>query len=644
MRLLFSFSLGLIILSVFSLGYMNFSDMPVNKSAGDSSDKYNNQLSPGPNFRIFPGSFLQVEISAYTNPLDSAIRVASAITNFQEGGYSTGFYISTNNGVNWTGTDHIDNFVGTTITTIGDPTIIIDHNGRFILPYIAPSLDAGIDFKVGASYSTNNGASWSPTVYVPGIDTADKPISISDNMPLSPYIGRSYIVYDELNSTEQFTKGVFFSSTTNSGVTWDVSKRITNINPLYRNRLVAGISIGVAGEVYVCWYTGPSDIGFSKSTNAGVNWVINNDTAIPTDSSTISYMFDSLFLQGIPAMDIDKSGGSRNGWIYVADLETYSDSLDIVIHRSSNGGSNWAFSNRVNQDITGSFRIQVMPAINIDRYGGVNIFYYDTRNSGLNNDSFEVYLSRSVDGGNNFEDLKISDHKFKFAKPAIPLFYIDGYIGSYIGVSSGKDKINPVWYDNSTGHYQAWTSSLDLIPDFEIKVIPEGLYDTLSQRLRIKDTIKIYLRTAIPPYTIVDSSAAVIDSVSFNASVKFHPNLLSGNYFLEITHRNSIETWSAASVTYNFGSKVFYDFTLTSGSAYGSNLKFVKNKWCIYSGDVNQDGVIDLTDLISVLNASNIFLTGYVPQDCTGDFFVDLSDLIITYNNAKSFITVIRPF
>ena len=41
---------------------------------------------------------------------------------------------------------------------------------------------------------------------------------------------------------------------------------------------------------------------------------------------------------------------------------------------------------------------------------------------------------------------------------------------------------------------------------------------------------------------------------------------------------------------------LFYDFTTAQNKAYGNNLKLVNGKWCIYSGDVNQDGFIDIND------------------------------------------------
>ncbi|MEZ4692036.1 MAG: hypothetical protein R3A12_18525 [Ignavibacteria bacterium] len=52
---------------------------------------------------------------------------------------------------------------------------------------------------------------------------------------------------------------------------------------------------------------------------------------------------------------------------------------------------------------------------------------------------------------------------------------------------------------------------------------------------------------------------------------------------------------------------------------------------------MNRDGVIDLDDLIDTYNAGNVFLNGYIVQDCNGDSVVDLSDVLIIFNNAQLF-------
>ncbi|MBS1552977.1 MAG: hypothetical protein JST15_13005 [Bacteroidetes bacterium] len=56
-------------------------------------------------------------------------------------------------------------------------------------------------------------------------------------------------------------------------------------------------------------------------------------------------------------------------------------------------------------------------------------------------------------------------------------------------------------------------------------------------------------------------------------------------------------------------------------------------KYCIYNGDVNQDGIIDAADLSDTDNDIINFVTGYVATDVNGDDTVDASDLSAVDNN-----------
>ncbi|MEZ4690327.1 MAG: hypothetical protein R3A12_09150 [Ignavibacteria bacterium] len=66
-------------------------------------------------------------------------------------------------------------------------------------------------------------------------------------------------------------------------------------------------------------------------------------------------------------------------------------------------------------------------------------------------------------------------------------------------------------------------------------------------------------------------------------------------------------------------------------------------RYALYSGDVNQDLIVDLTDIVDVLNDANIFLTGYNVTDVTGDNITDLTDAVLTYNNSAIFVATIWP-
>jgi hypothetical protein len=65
--------------------------------------------------------------------------------------------------------------------------------------------------------------------------------------------------------------------------------------------------------------------------------------------------------------------------------------------------------------------------------------------------------------------------------------------------------------------------------------------------------------------------------------------------------------------------------------------------YALYSGDVNQDGGIDISDMQITENDASQFVFGYYNSDCTGDASSDISDMQIIENNAGLFIFYARP-
>lgn len=111
---------------------------------------------------------------------------------------------------------------------------------------------------------------------------------------------------------------------------------------------------------------------------------------------------------------------------------------------------------RVNQDPINNGRNQIFPAMRVDENGGINVIYVDNRNTF---DSAQTYLSRSTDGGVTWRDFIVSDHKYK---PKGIAGAGSGNQGDNIGITSGNNKLWPVWMDDFTGVYQVWTAPIDL--------------------------------------------------------------------------------------------------------------------------------------------------------------------------------------
>jgi hypothetical protein len=414
-----------------------------------------NVFAQYPCFRIHPSANFQIEPLISRHPSNPQIMFASSYTVIPQTSFrSEGVYVTTDGGQTWYGNDSC---TGTPIQNhAGDPGPIIDKDGRFILTHLGA-------FPPGmyGNYSTNNGLSWSSNYTIVTSDN-DKGSPGTDDVPASQYYGRTYLAWTRYTSPFP----VVYSYTSNGGANWTAMTQLNNSVGGHQS-LGASIAVGPNGAIYVTWADvltsfpfNENFIGFASSTNGTLNWNIQ-ETAIDINGiKTNSLSPWGIRVNSYPGIDVDKTGGPRNGWLYIVTSEkNHSPSgtdPDIVLFRSTDGGAAWSSGIRVNQDAINNGKIQYFPAIRVDEGGGINIVYYDNRN--ISADSMEVYISRSVDGGNTWNDYLISNHRFK---PQSITGAGTGNQGDNIGMTSGNGKLWPVWMDNSSGNYQIWTASVD---------------------------------------------------------------------------------------------------------------------------------------------------------------------------------------
>ncbi|HMS35107.1 MAG TPA: FG-GAP-like repeat-containing protein [Ignavibacteria bacterium] len=214
----------------------------------------------------------------------------------------------------------------------------------------------------------------------------------------------------------------------------------------------------------------------------------------------------------------------------------------------------------------------------------------------------------------------------------------DGYSDFIIGASSLQNGIFP--YTGRAYLYSGSTISMNL----NLTLIIEGFYipETFTQ---ISDSVKVYLRNISFPYSIVDSTVTVFSE--YGNTFPSFSNAANGTYYIVLKHRNSIETWSkSGGENLINGNTLNYDFTASADQAYGNNLAEMYNFYtffALYSGDIDQDGTIDASDLSYAENDAANSVSGYVRSDVTGDDFVDAGDLSIVENNASAGISAVTP-
>ncbi|CAN1542127.1 Ig-like domain CHU_C associated [Flavobacteriaceae bacterium] len=184
-----------------------------------------------------------------------------------------------------------------------------------------------------------------------------------------------------------------------------------------------------------------------------------------------------------------------------------------------------------------------------------------------------------------------------------------------------------------------------------VKLFIEGYYAGANAMAPVKanqgvgtsttdvDDITIELRDATT-YAVVATTTGVLQTDG-SAACTF-ATAQTGSFYIAVKHRNAVQTWSAAPVT--LGSVSSYDFTTAANKAFGDNMKEVSSGvWALYSGDLNQDESIDISDGDTLMNDSYNSAYGYLATDLNGDGSVDISDLDYFYNNSYNSVYTHNP-
>jgi glucose/arabinose dehydrogenase len=164
-----------------------------------------------------------------------------------------------------------------------------------------------------------------------------------------------------------------------------------------------------------------------------------------------------------------------------------------------------------------------------------------------------------------------------------------------------------------------------------LKVILEGYFNVPENRLNKRDTVSVYLHSADAPFALVDSVKTIIDSLSFSG-LCFFQNAPDGNYYVTVKHRTIIESWSESGGIYlTRGNLSYYDFTDDTVKTFGGGTKLKGSKYCLISGDCNQDGIINAIDRAAVI--FNLGGEGNLPEDLDGNGIINAADRSVVVSN-----------
>ena len=158
----------------------------------------------------------------------------------------------------------------------------------------------------------------------------------------------------------------------------------------------------------------------------------------------------------------------------------------------------------------------------------------------------------------------------------------------------------------------------------------------------IADVITVELHDAVNPSIIQATFTNQMLNTNGSCTVTI-PSSLSDSYYIVIKHRNSIQTWSEIPLGFT-NSPINYDFSIAASKAFGDNqIEVSPGVYALFVGDVNQDEVIDLSDLVEMDTDLTNGTVAYVVYDLNGDGVVDLSDLVAIDVNLTNGIVALYP-
>lgn len=405
---------------------------------------FNRESVVSPNIRIHPSPAMQqFEVSITTHPANPNIVLVGAVTQdttaLMNG--TMGWYYTTDGGATWSGRDTMSTHTNLN-DFMGDPTVGIDLSGNLFIGGIYN------DAHIFVDRSTNGGTNWAHTPAYAPQPGYHRPNLAIDTNPLSPYKNYLYVV----------NTGLLFSRSTDSGQSFSTPLSIGGTIGSWR-KVGPSLALSPDSGLYVAWSgydatsSAPIQLGFNQSTNGGISW--QTARSIRTFNGVYPLM-KNVQLYSAPSIAVDRSTGPRRGWIYIVYTEKSPTTPDIFLIRSIDKGNTWSSPVKVYQDSSG--KDQWMPSISVDpSTGKLFVIYYDSRNF-PSNDSAQVYVSCSSDGGENFKHILVSDAPFLPTPIRAP--WDNDYMGQYISITALQGVVWPCWMDNRTGFHQAYVARI----------------------------------------------------------------------------------------------------------------------------------------------------------------------------------------
>jgi hypothetical protein len=362
-------------------------------------------------------------IAMAVNPKDSKNIVLSAAMKV---------YYTTDGGKTWAASTFAP-------SGFGLPSLVADVKGNFFFADVTdnPTDKVGVN-AVSVYHSDDGGKTWS----------APSVIATSDNTLLYVTLGvhpkkeQVAVTWTEAASPgEKCPSSLYFSTSSNGGKKFSDPTLLGQSEGDCTDHASALRSAAPEmlfdGKLFVTWVQGNKlmlDRSYDHNT-----WLRNDITVKDTYGSWMTAVKGLGTVSNLPSLAVDNSAAKTKGLISIvyAAKQTGSEDTDIFMLRTGNRGDNWTTPSRVDKDSTK--RDQLLPRFTIDQQESVMyIIYYDRR--GADDNSTDVYLAWSADGGATFKEKKISA---RASLPSLPENTVS--LQQYSAISAIKGLVVVSW-------------------------------------------------------------------------------------------------------------------------------------------------------------------------------------------------------
>lgn len=337
----------------------------------------------------------------------------------------------------------------------GSISLIADNKGNFYVVYVSDESGEGLKNdksldQVICHVSKDGGVTWdegNSVAYVPGKDQFRPAVCIDDKENI--YV--TWTQFDKYASEEEGCTSVIMFSQSSNGKKWGKPVTISQLSGNCSDNTAEGAMPAVDSEgdlLFITW-ANQSRFFLDRSFNGGSTWLRNDIGIVDQPKGWKVNVPGHGDQNGLPRIFMDRSRTNMKGSLYLiwSDQRKGATDTDVWFIRSTNLSDNWTQAIRVNDDEAGKH--QYLPAMAEDPSTGyIYVVFFDRRN--YSDNQTDVYLAYSIDGGQVFKNVKISESPFV---PEESVSY-----GNKISISANKGIITPVWTRTDNGKISLWTT------------------------------------------------------------------------------------------------------------------------------------------------------------------------------------------